>query len=199
MFFHANRILTQITQAGYSPNNLKTIVITHWHADHSGGASKVAAQTGALVMAHEDEVPAISKTQPIPASSIFQASLNWLGEHTVLPRPRCQVDHLLKDGEILDALDGIMVIHAPGHSAGSLCLYHPERQILFCGDAIFNKHPLTQKRGIGLYMRLLTLNVDQARQTAHELADLPVQVLCPGHGEPIVENAGQIMKAKFLN
>lgn len=199
MFFHANRILSQMAQAGYSLNDLKAIVITHWHGDHSGGAAKVAAQTGAQVMAHVDEAPVISKTQPIPASSSFQASLNWLGEHAILPRQRCQVNHPLKDGEILDALDGIMVIHAPGHTAGSLCLYQPDRQILFCGDAIFNKHPLTQKRGIGLYMRLLTLNVDQARQTARELADLPVQVLCPGHGEPIVENAGQMMRAKFLH
>lgn len=41
-------------------------------------------------------------------------------------------------------------------------------------------------------MRVLALNADQALQTARKLADLPVQVLSPGHGEPIVGNRSNI-------
>lgn len=49
----------------------------------------------------------------------------------------CHVDLRLKDGDVLDAGGRkLQVVHAPGHSAGSICLYDRDRKILFSGDAL---------------------------------------------------------------
>lgn len=197
MAVDAGRILAQLSQAGYAPSDVNNIVLTHWHGDHTGGARMLATRTGAQVLAHREEAPYVEKTLPPPAATGRQRRLNWLGEHVILRRPSCDVDRLLEDGDRIEALDGTLIMHTAGHSPGSLCLYQPEREILFCGDAIFNRHPITQRRGLGLYMRFLTLDNERAYQVACRLATLPVQVLCCGHGEPILEGAGEQMRALF--
>ncbi len=78
-----------------------------------------------------------------------------------------------------------------------MCLYQPDRQILFCGDALFNVNPLNQKPGMGLYLRPMTLDNAQALKSARKLGSLPIKVMCFGHGEPIVEGAREQME-KFI-
>lgn len=191
----ADRILTQLEAAGLRSSDLQSIVLTHWHGDHAGSAAELAHRCGAQVLAHQDEVPYIEKTSPLPTDSTIKRLMNWLGDAIVLRRSPCHVDRPLKDGDVIEALGGMRVIHTPGHSPGSLCLYQPELQILFCGDALFNIHPITHRRGLGLHMRLLTLDNAQARDTARKLSRLAVEVLCCGHGEPILAGAGEKMRA----
>lgn len=159
----ADRIVIQLEEAGYALSELHSIVLTHWHGDHTGNAAALARRCSAKIVAHKDEVPYIEQTQPVPSASLVQRLLSELGDHVLLRHPPCSVDHSVRDGNVIGALGGARAIHTPGHSPGSLCLYQPERQILFCGDALFNAHPMTRKRGLGLYMRLLTLDNVQAQ------------------------------------
>jgi glyoxylase-like metal-dependent hydrolase (beta-lactamase superfamily II) len=187
-------IVAQIQGAGHSPSEIRSIVLTHWHGDHVGGAAELVRRSGAQVVAHRDEVPYIEQSQPVPSASLVQRLLNAFGNQLLLRRPACRVDRPVDDGDIIDALRGTQVVHAPGHSPGSLCLYQPDRQILFCGDALFGAHPITGKPGLGLHMRLLTLDNGLARESVRNLSALPVEVLCCGHGEPIVEGAADKMR-----
>ena len=189
------RILAQFQEAGYALSELHSIVITHWHGDHTGNAAELAQRSGAQIVAHRDEVPYLERTKPLPRGSPAKRLLNWLGDRTLLRRSPCKVDCQVQDGDLIEALGRMQVIHTPGHTPGSICLYHPERRILFCGDALFNMHPITGRPGLGLHMRLVTLDNAQARDSVARLSALPIQVLCCGHGEVILDGAGERMRA----
>ena len=183
----ADKILAQVAQAGYS-TSIKSILLTHFHGDHAGGAAKLSKLWGAQVMAHKEDAPFITQPASIPAFSGLKQLVNWIGANVAL-RSSCKVDRLLEDGDRIDALDGSVIIHTPGHTAGSISLYQPERQILFCADAIFNQNPATQKPGMRLPLRLISVDNAQALQSVRKLASLPIKVICFGHGEPVVEGA----------
>ncbi len=189
------RIAAQLRQAGYTLSQLETLVLTHAHGDHVGGAAEVARRSGAEVVAHRDEVPYIEQSRPLPASSPVKRALTWLTNRLLFRLSPCRVDRALEDGDVLDALGGLRVIHIPGHTPGSIGLHQPERGILFCGDALFNAHPMTGEDGLRLPMRLVTVDDAQARASVRKLAALDVEVLCCGHGEPILEEAGERVRA----
>jgi glyoxylase-like metal-dependent hydrolase (beta-lactamase superfamily II) len=84
------------------------------------------------------------------------------------------------------------VAHVPGHTPGSIALYQPERQILFCGDIFLHDRP---KKGLPISPPVVSVDVMQARESARKLVALPVEALCVSHGEPILEGAQEKMQA----
>jgi glyoxylase-like metal-dependent hydrolase (beta-lactamase superfamily II) len=190
----ADQIAAQLQEKGYLLSNLQAIVLTHSHGGHTGGAAQLARRSGAQTMAHQDEVPYIEQTALLPFSSLLKRLSNWLGDRLLFKRAPCKVDRALQDGDVIETLGGLRVIHTPGHTPGSIALYQPERRILFCGDAFFNKNPLTGKKGLQLSIPLFTLDMAQMRESARKLAALPVEVLCFGHGELILEGAGDRLR-----
>jgi len=189
------RIAAQLDQAGYTLSQLETLVLTHAHGDHVGGAAEVARRSSAEVVAHKDEVPYIEQSKPLPGSNPAQQALIWLSNRLLFRLSPCSVDRGVEEGDVLDALGGLRVIHIPGHTPGTIGLYQPERGILFCGDALFNAHPMTGADGLRLPIRAFTVDDPQARKSVRKMAALDVDVLCCGHGEPIVGGAGERMKA----
>jgi glyoxylase-like metal-dependent hydrolase (beta-lactamase superfamily II) len=119
--------------------------------------------------------------------------LAWLFER-FSPTPPCQVNTPLQDGAIVDALGGLQVIHVPGHTPGSIALYQAEQRILFCGDAIFHHGSSSGGGRIALPPRMFSVDPDQAEASTRKLAALPVEVACFGHGEPILEGAGERLR-----
>jgi len=183
------RIRAQIEEAGFEIEDLDTLLLTHGHGDHMGGAAELIRQSGAQLVAHQAEVDYIEGRAGLPSPSFFQRLMFWLSDHLVMPREPCPVNQTVNDGDQI--LGGMQVIHTPGHTLGSISLYHPQQKILFCGDALFNQHPLTGNPGLRLPLAMVTLNTQLAYQSAGKLAELEIELLCPGHGKPLREGAGR--------
>jgi len=105
---------------------VKQIVITHGHIDHIGGAMKLKGATGAPILMNEGDL------EQIP---MLEMQAAWIG---VAPPGPVTVDSLLKNAASVTA-GGLRatVIHTPGHTAGSSCLYFPEEKKLIAGDTLF--------------------------------------------------------------
>ncbi len=106
---------------------LKSIVITHAHPDHVGGAAQLKAATGAPVLMHADDLWLLENIPMQCAAFGFPAP------------PAVQLDQPLRAGEELRWGSDLraQVLHTPGHTPGSLCLYLPERKLVLAGDTLF--------------------------------------------------------------
>jgi hydroxyacylglutathione hydrolase len=105
---------------------LKQIVITHAHIDHVGGAMKLKAATGAPILMNQNDY-ALLKMLDMQAA--------WVG---MRPPGTVQVDEPISQGRVLKIGDiSSNVIHTPGHTEGSICLYFPKEKKLIAGDTLF--------------------------------------------------------------
>jgi glyoxylase-like metal-dependent hydrolase (beta-lactamase superfamily II) len=93
---------------------------------------------------------------------------------------------LLKEG---DEIGGFRVIHAPGHTAGSICLYQPGN-LLFAGDALRSD----RKGNLKLPSKRRTLNMKQTRESIRKIAHLEFNILLPGHGKPMLQSASKMVR-----
>jgi glyoxylase-like metal-dependent hydrolase (beta-lactamase superfamily II) len=190
-----DRILNQLKAAGHEPSAVRNIILTHFHDDHAGGAASIAGLTGARVQAHREEVPFIEQTIPSRPRPRLLAIFSRITKRMLPKSAPCRVDVALEDGDAIEGSGGYRAIHTPGHTPGSLCLYHPERRILFCGDALFNRHPVTGRRGLREPIRMFTADPEKARDSIRKLSKLNVEQLFCGHGEPILVDAGRQIEA----
>ncbi|MGP4001085.1 MBL fold metallo-hydrolase [Streptomyces sp. 8N706] len=180
-------IAAAIRDLGHRPEDVRRVVLTHWHPDHAGSAAEVAAWAGAEVLAHRLDAPVVRGEVPGPPPVL----LDWerpLWEHamTVPPAPPTHVDRDLADGDVLDFGGGAHVVGAPGHTGGSIGIHLPEHGVLFTGDSVAN---------VGQLM-LGTFNVDRARalESYGRLAALGADTACFGHGDPLVGGAARALR-----
>lgn len=193
----AKPIAAQLALAGYALKDLRQLVITHAHADHTGSAAEIVQQSGAKVLADKDEVAYIDATAAMPTQSPVMRTLTRLSALIMPNPPGLKVDIALEDGQEIPNTGGYIAVHAPGHTPGSMCLYHPQRRILIAGDALFNRSPMTMQKGLREPAAMISSDIRQARESIRKLAALDVDILLCGHGEPILQNArAQINKIK---
>ena len=118
-----DQILSVVARHGLT---VKTIVITHAHIDHVGGAARLKAATGAPVYMNEADFPFYDQIE-------MQAL--WLGMD---PPERADIDVAPHDGDVLHlGAAQFNVLHTPGHTPGSIGLWIPSEKKLIAGDTLF--------------------------------------------------------------
>jgi len=118
-----NEIMALVQKHGLT---VKQIVITHAHIDHVGGATKLRQLTGAPILLNRNDY-ALLKMLDVQAA--------WVGMATP---GKVEIDQPLDEGDKLrtGSLEA-SVLHTPGHTEGSVCLYFPAQQKLIAGDTLF--------------------------------------------------------------
>lgn len=139
------------------PRNLTHIILTHAHFDHVGAL-------GAVHEAHPAALFAVGEHEPLDSVYTFYS-------HPDLVIP--PVDILLEEGA---RIGPFTVIHTPGHTKGSICLYSAKDQLLLSGDTLFcGGYGRTDLGGSMLDMQT----------SLTRLAELPPETkVLPGHGAP---------------
>ncbi|MFJ2436231.1 MBL fold metallo-hydrolase [Streptomyces anulatus] len=177
-----------IRTLGLDPAGIRRIVITHGHRDHYGAAQELADRHGAEIIAHALDAPVVRGERPAPEPDLLDWELP-LWEHglTVPEAPPTRVDREVTGGEVLPFGDGARVVHAPGHTAGSIAIHLPLHGVLFTGDTVAS----VERVMLGVF------NVDRAGAAAtfRRLAALAPRTVCVGHGDPLTENAAAEMDA----
>ncbi len=189
-------IIQDIQQGGFSLRNLRHIVITHFHHDHVGNAAELSFATGAEVHIHEADADVVrGKTSVPPGKSLLGRILSPL-LNMAFRYPAVESPNILGP-ESRDFLP-YQVIHAPGHTPGSVCLFHPEKRVLICGDAINHRGGRLRPPHF-----LFTMDPDKAWESLKMLCTLDFTMLLPGHGPPIlsraVEQVRQILQQRIID
>lgn len=200
---HYGQLKQAVAGLGWGLDDIKAVLITHGHPDHTGLAERIRKETGAAVWVTEADAPilaggprrALSLAKPErgmlpyllrrPASIVTPAHMARLGGFTAKP---VQVTRTFVAGQTLSEVPGGPVaIAVPGHTAGSVAFFFAERRLLFTGDALVTHDPMTGVRGPTTVSRAFTCDSAQALGSLDNLADLGVDVVLPGHGDPIVD------------
>ena len=169
-----------------SPEEIKLIILTHNHFDHTGGLAAIRKLTDAEVAAPKIDFTLGKDIWPYPGGE-------YLGKITRVPglssiRNRMVLDTkdadvLLDGGEVFPVLGGLQVIPTPGHTAGSISLYSQQKKLLFVADAIKKRH------GLLMPLKTATTDVSKAIASIEKMTQLDVETICFGHGRPITEDA----------
>jgi hydroxyacylglutathione hydrolase len=171
LFSHVQDGLSRLS---LSSGDIDIVIITHGHPDHME-AVRTFLHTASLIAIPATEMDFIKR--------IAQQHGNALGISDFEPHI------LLHEGELHAGNVNFQVIQTPGHSPGSICLYWPDRKVLFTGDVVFNQ-------GIGR-TDLPGGNGQALKESIKRISRLDVEYLLPGHGQMV--SGREAVKANFAN
>mgnify|MGYP005847537447 CR=1 FL=1 len=155
-----DEIMKAVAETGLE---IKYIIMTHAHLDHICSVDKLKEITGAKVMVHEADAPALPDSW-LNGSALFGLKSTFK-----------EADVLLKDGDIID-VEGLKleIIHTPGHTPGGICIKAENN--VFTGDTLFRMSIGRSDLGNGDQDDLM----DSITRKLFRLDD--DTVIYPGHG-----------------
>ena len=190
---------------GVNINDIERVILTHSHPDHSGLAARIAAKSGAAILAHNMEIKKLASTKDpiserLPHMLETGISIDEIRAIQVdrekLPGP-AKIDtkiYELKDRDLLEFETGVLqVLHMPGHSPGHVCFYSPEQRFFFSGDFMLSHitpNPLWEPDPDRPGRRLPTLS--QYLQGMERVEKMDISVVFPGHGGSFSDYHGVI-------
>lgn len=178
----APRILDAISAVGRRPEDLRQVVLSHAHGDHAGDAKAVREATGARVIVGAADAPVVRGDAPYPYPRM---GMKLVYAH-LARYERFEPDVLVSERTELDG--GLVVVPAPGHTAGHVAVWAPDIQALFTADAVWHLGRVTPS------WRAFTQDPDANEETVRRLADEPSEQLFFGHGRPVRRGGRDVLR-----
>lgn len=165
-------------------NNTKQICLTHAHIDHVGGVMSLdeKLRSKIIVSAHELEAPHLE----LPDHKYIDPVNNTVSQPII-------INEKLKNGsKIYIGEYELEVIHTPGHTSGSICLYDAEKRILFSGDTVFPDGAFGRVDFPGSNSAELLVSLEI-------VSNLSIKTLCPGHMDPLLVDVQESLEQSYYN
>ena len=159
LFDHVEKGLSELA---LTLEDLDMVFVTHGHPDHIEGIHRFS-NMGCFIALGETEWEYLKQRDPYDGD-LYTSS----GDHSLV---------FLKEGTLEVGDMTFEVLHTPGHSPGSLCLYFSASKALITGDVIFD-------RGVGR-TDLPGGHGELLKESIRTLSRLDVDILLPGHGSLI--------------
>jgi glyoxylase-like metal-dependent hydrolase (beta-lactamase superfamily II) len=195
-----------LTSLGRTLADVQAVLLTHAHSDHTGFAERARTSAHATVWVHEADVLVAKGAKPAKqergAGSYLLHAEAWRTIFGLMAHGGINIVPILEvarfaDGQTLDLAGRPQVVHVPGHTAGMAAIFLDQRRILFTGDALVTRNPLTGRRGPQIMPRGLNVNSEQALKSLGRLEGLGADIVLPGHGEAWTEGVGfAVLKAR---
>lgn len=165
------------------------ILITHEHYDHVGGLAALQKRVNATTVAHRIAAAVIRGDQRVTyAARSSLRGMSWLMWGMLQNQPPTEparVDQIVDEGDSLDGVwPGLRVIALPGHSYGQIGFHLTNENILIGGDVV-----MLTPLGVRMPLRAASPDWDAAKESIRKVGELGADVLCVGHGSPLVGDA----------
>jgi glyoxylase-like metal-dependent hydrolase (beta-lactamase superfamily II) len=186
---------SDLSLLGHSLDDLEALVLTHSDGDHIGLASTLR-NAGARVLINANDEDTLRKprqksgdARPINVvAQLWRPPFLKLIVHLVmfggLQLKGLEGAETFASSENLDVPGAPRVIPTPGHTPGHCGLYFESKGVLFVGDALCTRNPITGRVGAQVMPKALNVSTDQCFDSLDAIEQVPAQVLLPGHGDP---------------
>ncbi len=126
--FGFNRLVRNIESLGFHPGNISTLILTHCHVDHVGGAGLFRTHFGTRLIMHRLDAEIVERADP-KLTAAFCFNIDFQPLH---------IDIALNGQEESLAFGAcrLVCLHTPGHTPGSLSVYLDTegKRVLFAQD-----------------------------------------------------------------
>jgi glyoxylase-like metal-dependent hydrolase (beta-lactamase superfamily II) len=181
-----------LNSIGRRREDIRSVVITHSHVDHTGFASRLADEGKEIVVHPADAMHGARRFPPMhlylrPSSW----GLLWEGlRDGMLFTPQIQRTTAMTDGQVLDVPGHPRAVHLGGHTPGSTAIILDDRGVAFTGDSLVTLDPYTRRDGPQLMLCGVQHDESGARDALEKLAREQCETVLPGHGEPWTDGLG---------
>ncbi|HEY9003414.1 MAG TPA: MBL fold metallo-hydrolase [Mucilaginibacter sp.] len=189
-------IFAAIKEIGRHPDDIKHIIVTHAHHDHSGSLADIVNEVNAPVYMHPQDAALVRRGVAYHFKSDIKNQI--LGIATIGSRVRLPYINIKPVKQIIEVNDGdwipdkgfLQVIYSPGHWAGQITLFYPgDEGVIIAADAAENHSRLRLPREYQ--------NEDECLATIKKIASFDFNTAVFSHGKPISNRASEIFKIVF--
>ncbi len=170
---YSSNVDKSLQQLGSSLEAITDVILTHSHIDHIGGVIPIIESGSPKIHLHKEEADMInSGNMLLTLSDTFGVEL-----------PAMNIEGVLNEGDVLSFGDvNLEVIHTPGHSSGSICLFIESLGVMITGDTLFSG---------GSFGRVDFPTGDPAKlvHSLKRLSEMKFEIALPGHMSPMRHGA----------